>query len=421
MTSTETGIETLRAPAPQAPTPAITDACGEITRTIIASGLANTPVTDLVEVAMKQVVAAGVPLDRLLVGFRVLHPLFDGMTIAWTAEEGVEVEYFRALTEDNPDFTLSPFYWMISEQVTELRLKLSRDAMVDKFPLLQRLRDQGFVDYLGCVVSFGEEPLRVGSSDGLALSWSTKARDGFSDEHIAILQKVLAPLSLAFRVIIKDQIAKNTLNAFHGPLVGERILAGTIKRGDGERLTAALWYSDLRNSTGLADALSVEGFLELLNVYFDCAAGAVMEEGGQVLDIVGDAILAFFPVEGSCEEDACSAALRAAVKAHERLAAAKARACPCAAEITFGVGVHFGDVVFGNAGTAERLKFGVIGRAVNEVARNQDMTKLLGQPVIVSDAVADRTAPGQDYRLQSLGMHDLRGIPTARRLWALRA
>ena len=96
-------------------------------------------------------------------------------------------------------------------------------------------------------------------------------------------------------------------------------------------------------------------------------------------------------------------------------------ALPCAAEITFGVGVHFGDVVFGNAGTAERLKFGVIGRAVNEVARNQDMTKLLGQPVIVSDAVADRTAPGQDYRLQSLGMHDLRGIPTARRLWALRA
>jgi len=99
----------------------------------------------------------------------------------------------------------------------------------------------------------------------------------------------------------------------------------------------------------------------------------------------------------------------------------KAKGCPRAAEIAFGIGVHFGDVVFGNAGTAERLKFGVIGRAVNEVARNQDMTKLLGQPVIVSDAVAERAGTGESYHLQSLGMHDLRGMPTARRLWALRA
>ncbi len=175
------------------------------------------------------------------------------------------------------------------------------------------------------------------------------------------------------------------MNTFHGPLVGGSILSGTITRGDGERLTAALWYSDLRNSTGRADQLSVEAFLDLLNVYFDCAAGAVMEEGGQVLDIVGDAILAFFPCgEGpkdcltprTCEEEACTSALRAAAKAQERLAATKANACPRAAEIAFGTGVHFGDVVFGNAGTPERLKFGVIGRAVNEVARMQDMSKL---------------------------------------------
>lgn len=76
-------------------------------------------------------------------------------------------------------------------------------------------------------------------------------------------------------------------------LVGGRILSSTIKRGDGERLSAALWYSDLRNSTGLADQLPVDAFFDLLNAYFDCAAGAVMQQGGQVLDIIGDAILAF--------------------------------------------------------------------------------------------------------------------------------
>ena len=53
--------------------------------------------------------------------------------------------------------------------------------------------------------------------------------------------------------------------------------------------------------------------------------------------------------------------------------------------------MHFGDVVFGNAGTAERLKFGVLGRAVNEVARTQDMSKQLKRPVVVSDEVARRS------------------------------
>lgn len=88
------------------------------------------------------------------------------------------------------------------------------------------------------------------------------------------MRQVLGPLALALRVVIKDQITRNTLNTFHGPLVGGRILSGLIKRGAGERLAAALWYSDLRNSTGLADALPVKAFLDLLNVYFDCAAPA---------------------------------------------------------------------------------------------------------------------------------------------------
>lgn len=390
---------------------------------IIASGIADMPVANLVETAMERLVAAGVPLHRMHVGFRILHPLFDGMSISWTDEAGVDVSYFENLDEDNSVYRLSPFYFMLSNQRTEFRARLDRDACAENYPLLVQLRDDGYTDYLALIIAFGDAPLHPESHDGLATSWATKDPAGFSEDCICAMRQVLAPLALALRVVIKDQITRNALNTFHGPLVGGRILSGTIKRGDGERLAAALWYSDLRNSTGLADQLSVESFLDLLNVYFDCAAGAVMEQGGQVLDIVGDAILAFFPTSGFPvgEEAACASALRAAANAQSRLAAMKAKGCPRAAEIAFGIGVHFGDVVFGNAGTAERLKFGVIGRAVNEVARNQDMTKLLGQPVIVSDAVAERAGTGQNYRLQSLGMHDLRGIPAARRLWALRA
>jgi adenylate cyclase len=395
---------------------------------IIASGIADEPVAHLVETAMQLLVEAGVPLHRMHVGFRILHPLFDGMSITWTEEVGVAVEYFENLDANNSVYRLSPFYHMLTNGRAEFRARLDRDPCAGDFLLLQELRDRGHTDYLALIVAFGGARLTPETHDGLGTSWSTRCPDGFTDAHVCAMRQVLAPLALALRVVIKDQITRNALNTFHGPLVGGRILSGTIKRGAGERLAAALWYSDLRNSTGLADQLPVEDFLDLLNVYFDCAAGAVMEEGGQVLDIVGDAILAFFPVDEfpageSSEEEACAAALRAAFGAQAHISALKSADDARAKAIDFGVGVHFGDVVFGNAGTADRLKFGVIGRAVNEVARTEDMSKALGHPVVVSDAVASRVNPrkgnGVGAALTDLGHHDLRGMPTPRRLWAL--
>ena len=152
--------------------------------------------------------------------------------------------------------------------------------MVNRFPLLAQFRGRGLTDYLAMIVAFGDAPMTPEAHNGLGISWSTRRREAFSAVDIATMRRVLAPLTLALRVVIKDQITKNALNTFHGPLIGgERILSGTIKRGDGERLSAALWYSDLRNSTGLADALSVDRFLDLLNTYSDCAAGAEMAQG----------------------------------------------------------------------------------------------------------------------------------------------
>jgi adenylate cyclase len=386
----------------------------DIPASIVASGLSDAPLTTLVEAAMQRLVASGVPIDRMNVGFRILHPLFDGMSITWTRETGAEVFYAALVDKEGSEFRVSPFYVMLSDGSREWRLRLDRDD-IERFPLLMQLREKGFTDYLALIVAFGGAELHPQSLDGLATSWSTRSPQGFSASDVAAMRGVLTPLALVFRLAIKDQITKSALNTFHGPLVGGRILSGTIKRGDGERLAAALWYSDLRNSTGLADQLPVDAFLDLLNAYFDCAAGAVMEQGGQVLDIIGDAILAFFPAGDNGGTEACSLALEAAAGARERLAELKREGSGKARAIEFGIGVHFGDVVFGNAGTPERLKFGVLGRAVNEVARTADMAKSLKRPVVVSDEVARRST----HSLADLGLHELRGIPQARRLWAM--
>jgi adenylate cyclase len=387
----------------------------DIPASIIESGIADAPLTSLVEVAMQRLIDSGVPIDRMNVGFRILHPLFDGMSITWTREGGAEVNYAKLVDQEGSDFRLSPFYVMLDEGRREWRLRLDRDPAIERFPLLMQLKAKGFTDYLALIVAFGGAELHPQSLDGIATSWSTCSPQGFTPSDIAAMRAVLTPLALVFRLAIKDQITKAALNTFHGPLVGGRILAGSIKRGDGERLAAALWYSDLRNSTGLADQLPVDAFLDLLNAYFDCAAGAVMEQGGQVLDIIGDAILAFFPAGDNGGAEACALALDAAAGARDRLATLKREGTLRGSAIEFGIGVHFGDVVFGNAGTPERLKFGVLGRAVNEVARTADMAKMLKRPVVVSDEVARRAS----VTLADLGLHELRGIPQARRLWAM--
>ena len=402
-----------------------------IPASIIESGIQEAPLTELVETAMRRLMESGVPIDRMNVDFRILHPLFDGMSITWTRETGALMSYATFLYEEGSDYRLNPFSvasvcdWplmneMLKEHRSSWRLRLDRDAEVSRFPLLVHLGKKGFSEYLALIVAFGgATTLQPKSYDRVATSWATRSPEGFSNADIAAMRQVLSPLALVFRLAIREQITRNALNTFHGPLIGGRILAGTIKRGEGEWLSAALWYSDLRNSTGLADSLPVDSFLELLNAYFDCAAGAVMEKGGQVLDIIGDAILAFFPA-GKNESAACASALEAAAGARSRLEALRSDRRNGAERIEFGIGVHFGNVVFGNAGTRERLKFGVLGRAVNEVARTADMAKALRRPVVVSDEVAKRARAVRPWpRLSDLGFHRLRGIPAERRLWGL--
>src|SRR5512143_2345483 len=134
---------------------------------IIASGIADEPVTHLVEGAMRRLVSAGVPLDRMQVGFRILHPLFDGMSITWTDQEGVEVSYYEKIDVDGSVYRLSPFYHMLANGLTELRLRIDRDPAAERFPILMEFKARGFTDYLAMIVSFGGAAMTPESHQGL--------------------------------------------------------------------------------------------------------------------------------------------------------------------------------------------------------------------------------------------------------------
>ncbi|MEE8271410.1 MAG: adenylate/guanylate cyclase domain-containing protein, partial [Alphaproteobacteria bacterium] len=193
---------------------------------------------------------------------------------------------------------------------------------------------------------------------------------------------------------------------------------GLVKRGDGEDLHAVIWFCDLRGSTALADSLSRDDYLATLNEYFDSVAGAVIEHGGEVLKFIGDAVLAIFAIDDPANPhpEACAQALAATRDAQRRIDAVNAeRAARGEPPLAFGIGLHRGNLTYGNIGTDQRLDFTVIGPAVNEASRIEDMCKALDTPVLVSSAFAR----GITDSLVSLGRHALRGVRDEQEIFTL--
>ena len=99
-----------------------------------------------------------------------------------------------------------------------------------------------------------------------------------------------------------------------------------------------------------------------------------------------------------------------------RLVLGERRASSGLAATRLYLGLHFGDVFFGNIGSRERLDFTVVGPAVNEVSRIASMCRSLDQPVLISARFA--SALGNDStRLVSVGRYALRGVGGAQHLF----
>jgi adenylate cyclase len=254
-------------------------------------------------------------------------------------------------------------------------------------------------------------PLRFVNGEVHAASFATRRAGGLNEAELAALRRLVPPFTRMVEIYGNMQKARNILDAYLGRSAGEKVLAGHIKRGDGEDIDAVIWFCDLRDSTPLADSMGRREFLHLLNEYFECVLGPVLERRGEVLRFIGDAALAIFPVRGN-PAGACAQALAAAREALERMDKLNKNREP---PLRFGIGLHRGEVTYGNIGTPARIEFTVVGAAANEAARIEALCKTLDVDLLVSGLVA-RALPGQ---LRSLGGHTLRGVGDKMELFTL--
>lgn len=369
---------------------------------LLEHALRSVPLDVLVDGLVHRLLAAGIRIRRCSVAWAILHPLFNAESVTWTREEGSVFTQFPHRVVEVEAWLKSPIRHMLDKRLDELRRCLAGPDAVLDFPLFAELADLGDTDYLASAVRF-DIPKIDSDERGIVVSWTTDQPGGFTDEQIALLRRLNRPLAITCRVALLSRIATNIAETYLGRRAGGDVLAGRIRRGDGNTIRAVIWYSDLRGSTALAERLPPDAYLALLNRYFEITAGAVMEAGGEVLDFIGDSVLGVFPVSDQVGVDAAADAATAAADVAVARMTPVTDALPA---LEFGVALAVGDVMFGNIGIPNRLSFSVIGSTVNAVARIEKMTKQIGEPVLATERVAE-TAP---TRWRAVGSFPLDGF-----------
>lgn len=377
---------------------------------LLTQGRHITEPRDFLGALVEQLDAVDAHVDRVRISSSTLHPQLAALGISWSRGESVQMwsgEHGVQLTDA---YRGSPMEHL-QQQRRLLHQRISALPEPDEHPIWQDLRSAGMRDYLAL-------PMELGSGRQNALTLATRDPAGFDDEDIArltALSNLLAPL---VELMVGRRTTLGLLETFVGKRIGERILQGQVKRGDGEVIEAAFWYSDLRGFTALSETLPTAQLLKLLNDYFEYCAAAAASRGGEILQFIGDAILIVFEItEPQRSRQVCAAALDAAIDAFDSIAVVNNRRRRARQPvIEFGLGLHLGTVTHANVGAPDRLAFNVIGPAVNMTARIQSLTKALQIPLLMSSDFAQQV----DIPVISAGHHALRGIGRSQELFQLK-
>jgi adenylate cyclase len=400
----------------------------ELSAWLAESSLAGTSDTDIVSGFCDRCVAAGLPLARALMFIDTLHPVHEGRLFRWGygPTESPLLEYGRTSPEalaasgSEPQHVEqaqrwrdSAHYKMVQTGDWFLRRRLNA-AAIDEFPTLSDFLAAGMTDYVAIINRFAPQGV-IGEMDGFYSSWATRAPDGFSDGQIAVLQRTAPYLAVAIKSVSLARMTGTLMETYLGRDAGRRVLGGRIVRGIAERIDAVVWFSDLRGFTRITDT-APEQAISLLNDYSDAIVSAIHEHGGDVLKLIGDGTFAIFTAEDRAH--ACGAALSAAIAARAHVEELNRRRAAEGKPIThMYLGLHVGEVFYGNVGSRERLDFTVIGPAVNEASRIAAMCRSVDQPVLMSSAFAD--VGDIKRRLVSVGRYALRGVAHPQELFTL--
>ena len=412
-------------------TRALFDPITALKRWLLNEALLAPSVPKLAEAFADRLVASGVPVWRFHVGFSTIHPEVESVGVTWT-RSGKREEEAYGHGAFNDVASTSPLYDAVvsarnvarasdgtrSVAIPMTRYRLERGEGLEAYRLLTSFRAAGATDYLCFAIVFGNNGWLRDWTSGAAVSVTTDRAGGFTDDEIALLTDVMPALGVAIRAGAEPATTRSLLDVYLGRDIGRRVLAGEVKRGSVEVISAAMLVGDLRGFTTLAEAVPRYELVALLNDYLDNLITPIEATGGQVLKFLGDGVLATFSFADTDAATACAAAVSAATQALEAVDAFNVhRATATLPLMTLDLALHAGDVLYGNIGSNRRLDFTIIGPAVNEAARLEVLCSILDVPLVASRRFVELL--GQTHAFQSLGRQSLRGVREAVEVFTL--
>jgi adenylate cyclase len=384
---------------------------GEIIRWLINETREERFMENIFAALCNRLQTAGLPLKRASLHLQIQHPQWLGGRITWS--DGMQVaEIVRVDHEvrERAEYIGSPAQ-EIHDGASVVRENLECDpARGRRHAIFDELRSMGLTDYVAWPIyhTLGKRHFAT---------FATDRSGGFTDAHLADLSSLLPVLALVSEIRVKNRLTRTLLDTYVGSHAGELILAGATRRGSGVTVRAAIMICDLRDFTRISDIWPRDDVIDLLNGYFDAVSEPLSRRGGEILKFMGDGLLAIFPLS---EPKACANLLHAVAEAHQAMTALNESNRELGrVPLNYGVGIHVGDVMYGNIGSRSRLDFTVIGPAVNLASRLEALTKQLGRSVVMSRDFADQVKG--EFNLEAVGKHSVRGFSDPIELFAYQA
>ena len=365
----------------------------DIIRWLLSTGRSYPTVAKLQAALVEQVVEHA-PIDRLWCGTTVLHPQAAAYLWIWQ----------RDSPPKERELGYAQFAQMEESDSPARRLKRGADHVRFRHPEGEELPDvtdlwrEGFRDLYG-------QSMRFRGAWVGGITWATRAEGGFTSAHLEFLEQLTPALTAVIEPLARDLVTATLLRTYLGRDAGDRVSSGQVRRGDQQTLRAAVWFCDVRGFTQLSATLPRQQLLDLLNDSFEEIVDGLRAHGGQVLKFMGDGLLAVFT--GDDEGAACRSAADAVTTVQRRLAElTERRSKHGLTTADVGIGLHYGDVTYGNIGAPARLDFTIIGSAVNLAARVESLCGRLGVSVLGTEAFASRANAGWTKQ----GEHSVKGV-----------
>ena len=389
----------------------------------VNAGLTGMREIDILRGVCQRLTEAGLPLTRANLVMDTLHPLHEGRLFLWRPaesgrEEIIEVGHVESRRSLREVWLRSPFYHVRQSGLNMMRWRLG-EPDADAFTVFTELREEGHTDYAILVERFTEAGA-IGEMDCIMGSWATSRPEGFADDELEALARLFPVLALAVKSSALQRIAGTLVETYLGRDAGRRVLSGRIERGIADRMRAVIWFSDLRGFTRITDTAAPEAIIPFLNAYADAIVSSIHDAGGDVLKLIGDGTLAVFHAQDASV--ACGKALEAANAAHARIDELNAQRSSEGLPVTEAyLGLHIGDVFYGNIGSSDRLDFTVIGPAVNMASRISVMCRSVERNILMSSAFMAEVPAEARNGIVSVGRFALRGFDQGQELYTILA